>query len=93
MRAGPLANSKVIELLNSFRLLAAGRMEWLDAVVNYDTAQFALYVALGQPPPDKFAHEIPSNDLMPTTPAPAPPLPGCIPPGGPAMCVASPAHP
>lgn len=75
-------NVRPIELLNSFRLLAAGRMDWLDAVVNYDTAQFALYVALGQPPPDKFAHEIPNNENMPTAPAPAPPLPACVAQGG-----------
>jgi len=83
-----------IELLNNFRLLAAGRMEYLDAVINYDSAQFALYVALGQPPPSNFAHEIPSSDLMPTKPQLTPPLPGCVPPGGgPAACVADKAHP
>jgi outer membrane protein TolC len=92
-----------IELLNSFHLLADARMQYLDSVVNYDTGQFALYVALGQPPPARFAHEIPSNvftpqrpsyDLMPTRPAPAKPLPGCVPPGGdPAACLADKAHP
>ncbi|MGH7172264.1 MAG: TolC family protein, partial [Gemmataceae bacterium] len=83
-----------IELLNSYRLLAAARMEYLDAVVNYDSAQFALYVALGQPPPNNFAHEIPNNEDMPTKPHPAPPLPGCVPPGGgPATCIAAKAHP
>ncbi len=81
-----------IELLNSFHLLADARMQYLDAVVNYDTAQFALYVALGQPPPAKFAHEIPS-DLVPP-PAPAKPLPGCVPPDGcPAVSIADKAQP
>ncbi len=77
-----------IELLNSFRLLAAARMEYLDSVVNYDIAQFALYVALGQPPTANLAHEIPSKLVPP--PQPAPPLPGCVPPGGDAAaCIAN----
>jgi hypothetical protein len=65
-----------IELLNSFRLLAMTRMEYLDAVVNYDIAQFELYVALGQPPTRNLAHEIPNNLVDP--PQPAPPFPGCV---------------
>lgn len=80
-----------IELLNSFHLLADARMQYLDAVVNYDIGQFALYVALGQPPTSNFAHEIPS-DLVPP-PQPAKPLPGCAPPGGPAACVADKTQP
>jgi outer membrane protein TolC len=83
-----------IELLNSFHLLADARLQYLDAVVNYDIGQFALYVALGQPPTSNFAHEIPDNDLMRTKPGPAKPLPGCVPPGGaPAARVADKTHP
>jgi len=83
-----------IELLNSFHLLADARMQYLDSVVNYDTSQFALYVALGQPPPARFAHEIPDSNLIPTKPPPAKPLPGCAPSGGdPAACVADQTHP
>src|SRR5579884_645786 len=83
-----------IELLNSFHLLADGRMQYLDAVVNYDIAQFALYVALGQPPPAKFAHEISSEKDFVDLPGPAKPFPGCIPPdGGPAACIADKTHP
>jgi outer membrane protein TolC len=69
-----------IELLDSFRLLAEARLSYLEAVVNYNKTQFALYVALGQPPARYLAHEVPS-DLVPP-PQPAPPLPGCAPPGG-----------
>jgi outer membrane protein TolC len=69
-----------IELLDSFRLLAEARLAYLDSIVAYDKAQFALYVALGQPPAKYLAHEVPS-DLVPP-PQPAPPLPGCAPPGG-----------
>ena len=39
-----------IELLNSFDLLANARVEYVDAIVDYNRAQFAMYVALGQPP-------------------------------------------
>ncbi len=83
-----------IELLNSFHLLADGRIQYLDAVINYDIAQFALYVALGQPPPAKFAHEISSEKDFVDPPGPAKPFPGCIPPdGSPAACVADKTHP
>jgi outer membrane protein TolC len=64
-----------IELINSFDLLAAARYQYLDAIVEYNKAQFALYVALGQPPASTLAHAIPEK-LVPL-PAPAPPLPAC----------------
>jgi outer membrane protein TolC len=73
-----------IELLNNFRLLAHGRYNYLDAVVDYDESQFALYVAIGQPPPSMLPKEMP-GDLIPP-PAPAPPLPACDPARG---CVAA----
>lgn len=47
-----------IELLNSFRLLARSRFDYLDAIVDYDRAQFELYVALGQPPANCLAHPV-----------------------------------
>jgi outer membrane protein TolC len=68
-----------IELLNNFKLLAQGRHSYLDSVVDYDEAQFALFVALGQPPADMLAKAIPSDmpkGLVPP-PDPAPPLPAC----------------
>ena len=36
-----------IELLDSMRLLAGARYEYLDAIVDYNEAQFSLYVAAG----------------------------------------------
>jgi outer membrane protein TolC len=69
-----------IELLNSFRLTADARYAFLDAIVGYNKAQFAMYVALGQPPASAMAKAIPS-DLVPT-PAKAPPLPACVGPDG-----------
>jgi hypothetical protein len=84
-----------IELLNSFNLLAEARLQYLDAIVDYDKAQFALYVALGQPPPRYLAKEMPSEFGKPVAgnpiekggmvwkPEPAPPLPACAPANGP----------
>ena len=48
-----------IELLNNFRLLNTARREYLDAIVDYNKAQFELYVALGQPPADCLARPVP----------------------------------
>jgi outer membrane protein TolC len=49
-----------IELLDSMRLLARSRYEYLDAIVDYNEAQFSLYVALGQPPADTLARPVPT---------------------------------
>ena len=79
-----------IELLNSFRLLVQGRYNYLDSVVNYDEAQFSMYVALGQPPAALLARPIPSDmpgGLVPP-PQPAPPLPGCGSDNGSGACAA-----
>jgi outer membrane protein TolC len=39
-----------LEALNNFRLLNTARQDMIRALVGYDQAQFALFVALGQPP-------------------------------------------
>jgi outer membrane protein TolC len=61
-----------IELLDSLRLLGRSRYEYLDAIVDYNRAQFELYVALGQPPADVLARPIPADLVpppqLPTTP-------------------------
>ena len=71
-----------IELLNNFRLLNDSRREYLDAIVDYNRAQFELYVALGQPPADSLARPVPTEGLAPSdvpgtagnpAPTPAPP--------------------
>ncbi len=80
-----------IELLDSFRLLARSRNEYLDAIVDYNRAQFELYVALGQPPADALARPAPINGIEPTNvvptdgtpvpmPSPAPTGPFAVPP-------------
>jgi outer membrane protein TolC len=65
-----------IELLNSFRLLAGARLDYLDAIIDYNESQFAMYVALGQPPADALAHPVPTEGIAPRN------LPqGATPPG------------
>lgn len=63
-----------IEVLDSFRLLARSRYLYLDAIIDYNRAQFELYVALGQPPADCLARPVPA-DLVPA-PAACPPAAG-----------------
>jgi outer membrane protein TolC len=62
-----------IELLNNFRLLNQARREYLDSIVDYNRAQFELYVALGQPPADALARPVPVGGLAPSG------LPGTLP--------------
>jgi len=62
-----------IELLNNFRLLNQARREYLDVIVDYNQAQFELYVALGQPPADALARPVPVGGLAPSG------LPGTLP--------------
>jgi outer membrane protein TolC len=50
-----------IELLDSLRLLGRSRLAYLDAILDYNAAQFELYVALGQPPADFLARPIPPS--------------------------------
>lgn len=47
--------SRPIEVLDSLRLLGRARFDYLDAISEYNAAQFELYVALGQPPSNALA--------------------------------------
>ncbi len=69
-----------IELLNSFHLLAQARNDYIDAIVDYNRAQFELYVALGQPPANALAHPVPTQGVggtgvNPVHPDPVQPMP------------------
>jgi outer membrane protein TolC len=55
-----------IELLDSFRLLADSRIAYIDAIIDYNRAQFELYVALGQPPANALAHPVPTQGVAPS---------------------------
>jgi outer membrane protein TolC len=50
-----------IEVLDSLRRLASERRDYLDAIVDYNKAQFELYVALGNPPVDVLARPVPQD--------------------------------
>src|SRR5208282_4371011 len=52
-----------IELLDSFRLMAGAR---IDDIIDYNRAQFELYVALGQPPANALAHPVPTQGVAPS---------------------------
>ncbi len=60
-----------LEVLDSLRLLARSRYEYLDAILDYNRAQFQLWVALGRPPADSLARPIPAE----LVPAPATSVP------------------
>jgi outer membrane protein TolC len=68
-----------IELLNSFDLLANARVEYIDAIVDYNRAQFAIYVALGQPPANSLAHPVPVEGVVPANVPQPRALPGVKP--------------
>jgi outer membrane protein TolC len=53
-----------LELMDSLRLLGQARLDYLDAIVDYNAAQVALWVALGRPPADRLARPVPA-DLVP----------------------------
>ena len=53
-----------LEVVDSLRLLARSRYEYLDAIIDYNRAQFQLWVALGRPPADCLARPVPA-DLVP----------------------------
>lgn len=53
-----------IELLNSFRLMAEARFDYLNSIVDYNRAQFELYVAMGQPPAAALARPVPTEGIV-----------------------------
>jgi outer membrane protein TolC len=63
-----------IEVIDSLRLLGRSRNAYLDAIIDYNRAQFALYVSLGQPPARYLARPVPA-DLVPPPEPPMPPAP------------------
>lgn len=58
------AAGQPLEVIDSLRLLARSRQEYLDAIIDYNRAQVQLWVAVGQPPADALARPVPA-DLVP----------------------------
>jgi outer membrane protein TolC len=56
-----------IEVLDNLRLLGQARLNYLQAITDFNRAQFELYVALGQPPADVLAGAIRADLVPPPT--------------------------
>ena len=54
-------------MLSSLELIEESRSAYLRAIMDYNRAQFNLYVALGQPPADMLAR--PAEGTLPVAPA------------------------
>jgi outer membrane protein TolC len=54
-----------LELVDSLRLLGRSRYEYLDSIIDYNRAQFQLWVALGKPPADCLARPMPAELVPP----------------------------
>ncbi|HEX3872083.1 MAG TPA: TolC family protein, partial [Pirellulales bacterium] len=59
-----------IEVLDSLRLLARAREDYLNAIADFNRAQIEMYVALGQPPADVLTQ--PEATVPPLVPTPSP---------------------
>lgn len=73
-----------LEVIDSLRLLARSRFEYLDAIIDYNRAQIQLWVALGRPPADALSRPVPASLVPPPVvevlPGPRPfPIPKTIP--------------
>ncbi len=58
-----------LEAIDSLRILAQSRVDYLNAILDYNKAQFELYVALGKPPSELLLR--PADDGQPVVPRPA----------------------
>jgi outer membrane protein TolC len=56
-----------IEVLDSLRLLGRSRSTYLEAIVDYNRAQFELYVAIGQPPASQLARPVSDALALPAS--------------------------
>ncbi|MBN9121730.1 MAG: TolC family protein, partial [Planctomycetes bacterium] len=54
-----------LEVVDSMRLLARSRLEYLEAIIEYNRAQFQLWVALGRPPANALARPVPPELVPP----------------------------
>jgi outer membrane protein TolC len=69
-----------IEARDSLRLLADSRYQYLDSIIDFNEAQFSLYVALGQPPANYLARPVPTAGVVPPgAPMPTPANPSGVP--------------
>jgi len=62
-----------LEAINSLRLLARSRVDYLNAILDYNRAQFRLYVAVGRPPADLLVRPAGENGEDPAAGRQLPP--------------------
>ena len=67
-----------LEVVDSLRLLSRSRYDYLEAIIDYNRAQFELWVSLGRPPADRLARPVPAN-LVPPPVIDVPPGPRVLP--------------
>jgi outer membrane protein TolC len=72
-----------IEVLDSMRLLGQGRNDYLNAIIDYNRAQFELYVAMGEPPASALPRPAAAEHAPDSPPVPAPAEPVLTPPEDP----------
>jgi outer membrane protein TolC len=72
-----------LELVDSLRLLGRSRYQYLDAIIDYNRAQFELWVALGRPPANAMARPVPADLVPPPAPGELAPIPQPAPLPGP----------
>jgi outer membrane protein TolC len=57
-----------LEVVDSLRLLARAREKYVNSIIDYNRAQFQLYVALGKPPAELLLRPASENDTPSTKP-------------------------
>jgi outer membrane protein TolC len=60
-----------LEVVDSMRLLSRSRYDYLDSVIEYNRAQFQLWVSLGKPPASCLARPVPAELVSPAVEIPA----------------------
>ncbi len=65
-----------LELINSLRLLGRAREDYANAILDYNRAQFELYVAIGKPPADVLIRPVTESPVNQGPPSPLPPARG-----------------
>jgi len=59
-----------LEVIDSLRLLARARDQYLNAILDYNQAQFQLYVSLGKPPAELLVRPVAAEGLAAPEPEP-----------------------
>jgi outer membrane protein TolC len=74
-RLGPKKELEALEPLIAIQTLAVARTQYLNAVIDYNRAQFQLFTAMGRPSMDALPKATPMPVNVPVVPAPYVPGP------------------